>query len=1277
MAAYVPKIEFASWGETHDSDIYFFKEHAPVLIKLLANASYKWKEIGIALKLPMAVIEECGVSGLDTVRLYELLYKWIVGEYSNSVPTTLQSLRHVLAGPLVQRGDIANNLEDKFKTVTEQKMPSVCHNSKAITANFESDIYFFKEHAPILIKLLANASYKWKEIGIALKLPKAVIEECGKSSSDIVRLYKLLYKWIVGDYFNSVPTTLQSLRHVLAGRLVQRGDIASDLEDKFKTATEQKMPSVCHNSEAIIANVSRISETHTYFSEEHTSVLSDVLVETAYQWEEIGISLQLPEAVLEECRSGSSDTVKLHEVLCKWIMGKYLYAVPATLQSLKCELAGPLVRRGDISKSLESIFVTEAVTSQALPVLQGVMEPRSVSVPKEKTERFVYRLEDKSLLVNRYLSKTDIPTDWPPFGTKKFINLALIKSSAGNNDPSHYSVRGDADDILVTKERIKYEDVFEKYDSGATYLILGRPGGGKTTLVHKVVKDWAKGYVMCTAELVFLIKLRLFNFEINDDILSDILTLYYHDKTALKIVSKTMEREQGKGVCFIIDGLDEYQPQNKRKSVFYALLEKRYLPQAMVIVSSRPAAATASLREKVVAKQIEVFGFTKKQIFDYIDSFPFSSSSGIGTNRGADPTNLKKYLSSHRNVFDMCYLPVHSAMICFLYQCEQGNLPHTQTKIYEQFTRMVVLRHLLRSNENEQLDSLDDLSGENGKYFKELCKHAFNMTLNSQQVISQSAKLPSLGLATTDMTAKLCGFQNTYTFLHQTLQEFLAAYHISTLCESDQTEIISQYSSGIHMLNVWKFYFGLVNFETGVDHRVYKILVGMNRTGGSVVSEIHCAYESQQSEVCNLTSKKTFVFGNLTLVESDLTSLAYVMSSAAAASKFTHELRFVNCGLDDERIKVLMMHLDARALSHLQTLEITCGNIRLAGAEVLATGLQHSMLKNLQVTYSKLSVEVLSEFVHRLKCLHYLNIAGNNLGPGARNLLQCFKYFIYLQELDLSENDIGSDGAVALASACRNTSQLKKLNLQSNNIGPSGGSAFGAALQVGSQLRHFDLSYNNISCEGAVGLASGLRGNELLEDLYLHQNNISCTGAMALAGGLQSDCQVRELDLSYNNIGWCGASALFGTQLQELDLTSNKISWGSPSCSNCYKPCPIHLSAIDDMGDVDDMLQSMGRYGHFSSEGELLVLKKNKIDTESCLSILQELKISHYATIDLRINHIKVDRHTIVLLRNALQDHKQYRRLIVCDGNTATIVTPKKIETKKTAIMEKKKCAIM
>ena len=69
-------------------------------------------------------------------------------------------------------------------------------------------------------------------------------------------------------------------------------------------------------------------------------------------------------------------------------------------------------------------------------------------------------------------------------------------------------------------------------------------------------------------------------------------------------------------------------------------------------------------------KRIEVFGFSREQILEYIDNFPFD----CGTNC-ADPAKLKDYLRSHPNVFDMCYLPVHAAMICFLYKHEKGNIP--------------------------------------------------------------------------------------------------------------------------------------------------------------------------------------------------------------------------------------------------------------------------------------------------------------------------------------------------------------------------------------------------------------------------------------------------------------------------------------------------------------------------------------------------------------------------------------------------------------------------
>ena len=175
----------------------------------------------------------------------------------------------------------------------------------------------------------------------------------------------------------------------------------------------------------------------------------------------------------------------------------------------------------------------------------------------------------------------------------------------------------------------------------------------------------------------------------------------------MKSFGSDIERINGEGVCFVTDGLDEYQPQNTKKSIIYKLLNRTYLRQAMIIVSSRPA-ATRSIKKYVITKRIEVFGFSKQQIFEYIDNFPFSSlSAGAITVQD----RLKEYLVRNPNIFDMCYLPVHAAMICSLFEYENDRISYTQTNIYEQFTRLVIQRHFLRHDFELELHSLKELCG--------------------------------------------------------------------------------------------------------------------------------------------------------------------------------------------------------------------------------------------------------------------------------------------------------------------------------------------------------------------------------------------------------------------------------------------------------------------------------------------------------------------------------------------------------------------------------------
>ena len=228
----------------------------------------------------------------------------------------------------------------------------------------------------------------------------------------------------------------------------------------------------------------------------------------------------------------------------------------------------------------------------------------------------------------------------------------------------------------------------------------------------------------------------------------------------------------------------------------------------MIILASRPI-ATGKLRSKPhVTRQIEVLGFSQQQIFEYIDNYPFTSDT---RNSDTSPSQLKAYLNEHHNLLHKCYLPVQVAMICFLYEREKGIIPQIETKIYDHFTRFIVLRKQRRNTEDTHLDSLEDLRRGDKKSFSSICHLAFDLTICSTQTVHQrdiivplslstgSNDASSHGLLTIDRPSGLGGHDNKFSFLHLTFQEYLAACHLAELNEEEQMEMIIQHAREIYI----------------------------------------------------------------------------------------------------------------------------------------------------------------------------------------------------------------------------------------------------------------------------------------------------------------------------------------------------------------------------------------------------------------------------------------------------------------------------------------------
>jgi hypothetical protein len=180
--------------------------------------------------------------------------------------------------------------------------------------------------------------------------------------------------------------------------------------------------------------------------------------------------------------------------------------------------------------------------------------------------------------------------------------------------------------------------------------------------------------------------------------------------------------------------------------------------------------------------------------------------------------------------------------------------------------------------------------------------------------------------------------------------------------------------------------------------------------------------------------------------------------------------------------------------------------------------------------------------------LAVLRLKGNKLGNrGVQALEFLFRSSSVLQELDLSDNAIGSKGAngllesLAVNPSCalkhldlsqneiwdlppttRVLASLEEVNLDGNFLHDGGARVLADALVLAKQhkpvdLRALYLGWNGIGDDGVSALATAIESNTSLCVLGLAENDITNTGARALLGALAVNTTIREISGLYHN----------------------------------------------------------------------------------------------------------------------------------------------------------------
>ncbi|XP_078421474.1 NACHT, LRR and PYD domains-containing protein 3-like isoform X1 [Cetorhinus maximus] len=704
----------------------------------------------------------------------------------------------------------------------------------------------------------------------------------------------------------------------------------------------------------------------------------------------------------------------------------------------------------------------------------------------------ISNVRDRTLVEHELLARGRDHEEW----RKKDLRRELEKIQTDQLSKSSFSLR--------------------KSKSGSSAAVSGVPGIGKTTMVQKIVYDWATGKIYPYFQFVFSFKFRdLNNINSRINFRNLILDQYPYFGNVLGELWKNPE-----GLLFIFDGLDEFKDRidfadNRRNTepqfmcpdpecwcevsdIVYSLIQHKLLPGCSMLVTSRPTALLL-LEKAKISVWAEILGFVGDERKEYFNKF-FEDQ--------AVSEAVFKHVEENEILYTMCYNPSY----CWILGLSLGpfftqrnrkhqQVPKTITQLYSYYIYNILKNHSLEILSPRDLFlKLGEMAFTGGSEKKIVFRNGDLIKYNLQPSQFLSGFLMEL-LERDDSIQSV-----VYTFPHLTIQKFIAALaqFLSPDPKDIQKLLSEAYSEKDGRFEIFlRFVVGLSSPRSARPLEEF-LSPFLHQTTCRVIDWVKEKVKGQIGNTATETGKRNLLNTLHYLFESQNKALAQATVGSVETLAFS--------GLQ-------LTPIDCVVLSHVLGLCDTIKHLDLHGCYIQCEGLQRL------------------EYV-LYKC-QKLRLSENNLGDSGVKLLSSAlrNPGCKIQELDLQDNNLSDSCAEDLASVISTNQSLTDLHLGLNRLGDSGVKLLSVALRnLDCKIQRLSLCGNRLTDSCAEDLASALSTNQSLTDLNLGLNRFTDQSVPALRQLILTCRTLNLIELGSNRFSPNGENQLKSLRGYRLGL---------------------------------------------------------------------------------------------------------------------------------------------